>query len=239
MAAGGTEVLETDVERTDVFENGVLRSRVDERNVLAIDHGTTDEAARSTERADTLPVPRGEKAFPDGQAGSSEDLDASDATPDGAGVAGGAASAEPVDIGVQAPPTQKARNDQPWSAKLTMLLVAVVALVGLVALAVAITREVTAGDSSDDISDIGYSYLCDTVTGSDPGVYGVGHCRASGGLQASGMIPVGQSYVLTPRSANALGYKQSFSCSGGRASSPSMVIPKRCAAIGNPVPASH
>jgi hypothetical protein len=58
-------------------------------------------------------------------------------------------------------------------------------------------------------------------------------------MQSSGLIPVGQAYVLSSRAGNALGYTQNFSCSGGRADSPSMVVPKRCAAIGNPVLASR
>jgi hypothetical protein len=126
-----------------------------------------------------------------------------------------------------------------WTSRLSMLLVAVVALAGLTVLAVAIARELSAaGNSSEELADLGYSYTCDKVSGSDPGVYGVGHCSASQGLQTSGMIPVGQAYVLTPRKANALGYTQSFACSGGRADSPSMVVPKRCAAVGTPVLAS-
>lgn len=120
-----------------------------------------------------------------------------------------------------------------------MLLEATVALAGLIILSVAIAREPRAANASDDVADLGYSYVCDKVSGSDPGVYGAGDCHASGGMQASGLIPVGQAYVLTPRSANSLGYTQSFSCTGGRADSPSMVVPKRCAAIGNPVLASH
>jgi hypothetical protein len=120
-----------------------------------------------------------------------------------------------------------------------MLVVAVGALAGLTSLGVAIAREVGADNSSDDVTGLGTAYTCDKVSGSDPGVYGTGHCQASGGMQESGVIPVGQAYVLSPRKANALGYTQSYSCSGGRVESPSRVVPKRCAAIGNPVMASR
>jgi hypothetical protein len=250
VAGGGTDVLEGDVERTDIFEKGLLDAHAEEEAVLDADHGVT-EADLPAERAETLPVPRDEK-FP-------VRLPRADVAP-GHGVPDlPVASERPVDVAPgqeeafapdqeEAGPAQggagpaqpgKPRTSQAWTSKLSMLLVAVVALAGLAVLAVAIAREVTSANASDDVGDLGYGYTCDRVSGSDPGVYGVGNCHASGGMQASGVIPVGQSYVLTPRKANALGYTQTFSCSGGRADSPSMVVPKRCAALGNPVMASR
>jgi hypothetical protein len=230
VAGGGTEVLETDVQRTDIFENGVLDPHADERSALAIDHGVTGEP-RPAERSDTLPQPRGERRFPDDADDAAEPASPADVT--SVDVA-----APRVEAVLTEKPAEKARDAQSWTSKLSMLLVAVVALAGLAVLGVAIARELSAGNSSEDLADLGYTYTCDKLSGSDPGVYGVGHCHASQGLQASGMIPVGQAYVLTPRKANALGYTQSFACSGGRADSPSMVVPKRCAAVGSPVLAS-
>src|SRR5581483_4403904 len=89
------------------------------------------------------------------------------------------------------PSKEKRRDSQFWTARLSMMLVAVVALAGLTALAVAIAREVNSANASDDIADLGDGYTCDRVSGSDPGVYGVGNCHAAGGMQASGVIPVG------------------------------------------------
>lgn len=206
VAGGGTEVLDDEAERTDVFEGGLLGPREAERGGLAVDPGVTEGAGPHTPPVPReLPEPRMERTLP-----------------------GSATGVVP-----------KARNSPPWTSRLAMFLVAVFALAGLAGLSLAIARELAAANSSDDLADIGYSYSCDKVSGSDPGVYGVGHCQASKGLQASGIIPVGQAYVLTPRSANALGYTQSYACSGGRADSPTMVVPKRCAAIGNPVLASR
>ena len=218
----GTDVLEGDVERTDILDNGVLETRldeagvdgagVDEKGALDIDHGVSG-APRTAGRVDSLPEPRDEKKFAVDQSKAADQPEAADRS-------------------------QKVRDRQTWTSRLTMFAVAVAAFVGLAVLAIAIAREVNAANASDDLGDLGFSYTCDKVSGSDPGVYGVGHCRAAGGMQASGVIPVGQAYLLTPRKANTLGYTQSFSCSGGRADSPSMVVPKRCAAIGNPVLAS-
>jgi hypothetical protein len=257
VAGGGTDVLEGDVERTDIFEKGLLDAHAEEEAVLDADHGVT-EADLPAERAETLPVPRDEK-FPvrlpradvaPGH-GVPDQLVASECPVD---VAPGQEEAGPAREEAFAPDQEEAgpaqgdagpaqpgkpRTSQAWTSKLSMLLVAVVALAGLAVLAVAIAREVTSANASDDVGDLGYVYTCDRVSGSDPGVYGVGNCHASCGMQASGVIPVGQSYVLTPRKANALGYTQTFSCSGGRADSPSMVVPKRCAALGNPVMASR
>lgn len=229
MAGGGTDVLEGDVERTDIFEKGLLDAHADEKAALDVGEGVT-EAGPLVERADTLPVPRDEKKFPkavgDGAADHSVTLEG---------------PVEEAPAGEEAGPAHpvKVRGSQAWTSKLSMLLVAVFALAGLVGLAVAMAREVNSANASDDVGDLGYGYTCDKVSGSEPGVYGVGNCHASGGMQASGVIPVGQSYVVTPRRANALGYTQSFSCSGGRADSPSMVVPRRCAAIGSPVMASR
>jgi hypothetical protein len=228
VAGGGTDVLEGDVEPTDIFDKGLLEAPavapVDGDDVPGCDEDLTDDS-RPAERADVLPAPRDEKEFPMVQG------DKDDPAPP--------VPPPPVEVSSEAQAPPKARDKQALASKLTMLLVAVVALAGLVSLGVAITREVNSANASDDMGDLDAGYTCDRVSGSDPGVYGVGNCTAAGGMQASGVIPVGQAYLLVPRKANALGYIQSFSCSGGRAGSPSMVVPKRCAAIGNPVLASR
>ena len=257
VAGGGTDVLEGDVERTDIFEKGLLDAHAEEEAVLDADHGVT-EADLPAERAETLPVPRDEKfpvrlpradvapghGVPDLPVASERPVDVAPGQEEAGPAREEAVAPDQKEAGPvqgEAGPVQpgKPRTSQAWTSKLSMLLVAVVALAGLAVLAVAIAREVTSANASDDVGDLGYGYTCDRVSGSDPGVYGVGNCHASGGMQASGVIPVGQSYVLTPRKANALGYTQTFSCSGGRADSPSMVVPKRCAALGNPVMASR
>lgn len=211
VTEGGTDVLETDVERTDIFESGVLEARAG--------GGDSDGGGDDCIGSDSPDVPdvcEGNAPHP--------------AHP---------AHPEPETAGPAPDERRKPRDTQALTSRLTMLFVALAALAGLVVLAVAIGRELAAADGSDDAGDLAYSYTCDKVSGSDPGVFGTGNCRPYGGVQASGVIPAGQAYVLIPRKANALGYTQTFSCSGGRAESPSMVVPRRCAAIGRPVLASR
>ncbi|MDQ2709056.1 MAG: hypothetical protein M3Z25_16090 [Actinomycetota bacterium] len=57
-------------------------------------------------------------------------------------------------------------------------------------------------------------------------------------MQATGLIAQGTTYTLTPRTGDPLGNVQSYQCSGGAADTPSTVAPKRCTAVGGPVPAS-
>jgi hypothetical protein len=229
VAGGGTDALEGDVERTDILENGVL-----ETGVLETGDPGTEAPAPPAEPDDIPPVQ------PEARALREPSQEAEQVSPDEDRTDPRATPVPTASAEIAPPqPDRVERDDRTVASKLFTLLTAVAALAGLVVLSVAIGRELMAANGSDDIGDLGYSYVCDKVSGSDPGVYGVGNCRASGGMQSSGLIPVGQAYVLTPRAGNALGYTQSFSCSGGRADSPSMVVPKRCAAIGNPVLASR
>jgi hypothetical protein len=82
------------------------------------------------------------------------------------------------------------------------------------------------------------TYICDTITGFDPAYFGVGNCTPYGGMQASGIIPAGTAYKVTPRNGDPLGNIQSFSCSGGNADTPTTISPKRCTPIGTPIAAS-
>lgn len=253
VAGGGTDVLDGDAERTDIFDNGLLETDADEVGVDN-DDCLTDAPPLSAERGDTLAELREERTFLDPSTEEAEDSTGAGAASPCSSEGPGAVPRSPDEPGddpsatpiLTAPshitppqPVETGRDPHVVGSKLIMLLAAVAALAGLVVLTVAIVRQLRAANGSDTIGNLGYSYVCDKVSGSDPGVYGVGNCRASGGMQASGLIPVGQAYVLTPRAGNALGYTQSFSCSGGRADSPSMVVPKRCAAIGNPGLASR
>lgn len=82
------------------------------------------------------------------------------------------------------------------------------------------------------------TYICDTITGYDPAYFGAANCQPYGGMQASGIIPAGKAYTLTPRNGDATGNVQSFSCTAGSADTPTSVSPKRCTPIGTPIQAS-
>lgn len=82
------------------------------------------------------------------------------------------------------------------------------------------------------------TYICDSITGNEPAYFGVGLCAPYGGMQPTGLIAAGTSYILTPRTADPLGNIQSFKCRAGNADTPSTVAPKTCTPIGAPVPAT-
>jgi hypothetical protein len=82
------------------------------------------------------------------------------------------------------------------------------------------------------------TYICDQILVNDPAYVGLTNCQPFGGVQATGFVAEGVRYTLTPRQADPLGNVQSLACSGGYADTPSSIAPKKCSAIGSPVPST-